>query len=74
MTVLDQSNFKGEYRRPGRTYPRFRIKRTPDGFVWLSRKKKVLTKPAATKSEAKRLAKAKLKAIKLSKRTKGKKN
>jgi len=72
MTVLDQGNFKGEYHPPGRTYkkrPRFRIKKTEGGFVWWSRKKKkAITKPAATKSEAKKRAKEKLKAIKLSKR------
>jgi hypothetical protein len=75
MSILTQGAIKGEYHPPGRTYkkkPRFRIKRTAAGYVWLSKKKKILTKPAATKSEAKRLAKAKLKAIKQSKRTKRK--
>jgi len=74
MFILTQSAFKGEYHRPGRTYPkrpRFRIKKVEGGFVWWSRKKKkAITKPAATKSEAKKRAKEKLKAIKLSKRTK----
>jgi hypothetical protein len=36
--------------------------------VWMSKKKRPLTKPAATKSEAKRRAKDKLKAIKLVKK------
>jgi hypothetical protein len=68
MTVLDQSHFKGEYHPPGRTYrrrPRFLIKKTPEGLVWWSRKKKkALTKPAPTRPEAKRMAKLKLAEIK----------
>lgn len=77
MTVLTQGfAHNDEYRPPPRTYkkrPRFKIKRVEGGYVWISRKKKVLTKPAATKSEAKKRAKIKLKAIKLSKRNKRKK-
>jgi hypothetical protein len=78
MSILNQTQFRGpfEYHRPGRTYkkrPRFRIKRTAAGYVWLSKKKRVLTKPAATKSEAKKRAKIKLKAIKQAKRTRRKK-
>jgi hypothetical protein len=46
----------------------------PEDFDWISRKKKRLTKPAATKSEAIRRAKAKLKASKLSKRKKSANN
>jgi hypothetical protein len=72
MTILTQQfAANDEYRPPPRTYkrrPRFRIKRTSNGWVWLSKKKRALTKPAKTKSEAKRLAKAKLKAIKLAKK------
>jgi hypothetical protein len=67
MSILTQSAFKGEYHHPGRTYkkrPRFRIKRTKEGWVWMSKKKKALTKPVEKKSEAKKLAKLKLKAIK----------
>lgn len=77
MTVLTQGfAHNDEYKPPGRTYhrrPRFKIKRVEGGYVWISRKKKVLTKPAATKSEAKRLAKVKLQAIKQAKRIKRKK-
>jgi len=76
MSILTQGNFKGEYHRPGRTYPkrpRFRIKKVEGGFVWWSRKKKkAITKPTATRSEARKKAKEKLKAIKLSKRNKRK--
>jgi hypothetical protein len=78
MSILTQGfATNDEYRPPPRTYkkrPRFRIKRTAAGYVWLSKKKRVLTKPAATKSEAKKRAKEKLKAIKLSKRNKRVKN
>jgi hypothetical protein len=55
MSILTQSNFKGEYHRPGRAYKkrsRFRIKRTPDGFVWITKKGKNMFAPVATKKGA----------------------